>query len=92
MVRLELRVAIDLWKRYRGEMTVEAIKRAIMELPEPDLHELETWLENIHGEEVHEWINEGLEQLNKGQGISGNVSREHLQARKATWLASQPAR
>lgn len=73
-------------------MTVEAIKRAILELPEPDLQELETWFENIQGEDVHELISEGLEQLNNGQGISGNVSREHLQARKAIWLASQTAR
>ena len=52
-------------------MEVEAIKRAILELPEPDLHELETWFETIHGENVHELISAGLEQLNEGQGIPG---------------------
>lgn len=77
-------------------MTVDAIKEAIRQLPEPDRRELADWFQEEllpdSPEEIHEQIGLGLVQLDRGQGIPGDQSRARLQDKKAAWLAQQQPR
>jgi hypothetical protein len=78
-------------------MTVDAIKEAIHQLPEPDRRELADWFEEqfLLPEslgDIHEQIGLGLAQLDRGEGIPGDQSRARLQDKKAAWLTQQPPR
>jgi hypothetical protein len=81
---------------YLKDMTVDAIKEAIRQLPEPDRRELADWFEEEllpeRPEEIHQQIGLGLSQLDRGEGISGEQSRAKLQDKKAAWLAQQHPR
>jgi len=50
--------------------------------------EIETLVENK--EMINAKIAHAIEQLDSGEGISGEIAREHLQARKAKWLNEKP--
>jgi hypothetical protein len=71
-------------------MTVDAIKEAIRQLPEPDRRKLADWFEEEllpeSPEDIHEQIGLGLAQLDRGEGIPGDQSRARLQDKKAAWL------
>lgn len=77
-------------------MTVDAIKQAIQVLDAQEQRQLAEWLEeeflSLNGpEQIHAKIGIGLAQLDRGEGVSGEVSRARLQERKAVWL-KQPLR
>jgi hypothetical protein len=72
-------------------MTLEAIKEAIQQLPEPDRRQLADWFEDElllteDPELIHEKIGIGLAQLDRGEGVPGEVSRAWLQDKKEAWL------
>jgi hypothetical protein len=78
-------------------MSVEAIKQSIQALPEADRRALAAWFdaEFPAGEDarvIHDQIGLGLAQLNRGEGIAGEVSRARLQEMKAAILAQQSPR
>ena len=72
-------------------MTLEAIKDTIQHRPEQDQRELAEWVEMnflLPGspEEIHREIGVGLEQLDRGDGISGEAIRAELHELKTEWL------
>ena len=80
-----------------SSMSIEAIKQAIQALPEADRFALATWFElefqaNEDAMAIHEQIGLGLAQLDRGEGISGEVSRARLQEMKAATLSQQRPR
>ena len=61
----------------------QVIERALEVLRSED-----QWLiDNKHA--IDEKIARAMAQLDRGEGISGEVLRDHLESRKATWLAEQ---
>lgn len=58
----------------------EFVERAIQLL-----HDEEHLLQE-HKEAIHEAIGDGLAQLDRGEGIPGDVSRKRLQEKKARWI------
>ena len=78
-------------------MSVEVIKQAIQALPEADRRALASWFEaefpvSEDTQAIHDKIGLGLAQLDRGEGIPGEVSRAHLQEMKAAILAQQSPR
>ena len=49
------------------------------------LHDEEHLLQE-NKESIHEAIGEGLAQLDRGEGVPGDVSRARLQEKKAAWI------
>jgi hypothetical protein len=52
--------------------------------------ELDRWLLD-NREFINIKIRRGIEQLDRGEGIPGDVASERLQQRKAAWLEQNPA-
>ncbi len=78
-------------------MSVEVIKQAIQALPEADRRALAAWFEaefpaSEEARAMHDQISLGLAQLDRGEGIPGEVSRTRLQEMKAAILAQQSVR
>jgi antitoxin ParD1/3/4 len=64
-----------------GYQSVEQFVERAIQL----LHDEEHLLQE-NKEAIHEAIGEGLAQLDRGEGISGDASRIHLQEKKASWI------
>jgi hypothetical protein len=75
-------------------MTLDAIKQAIQQLPEPEQREFMEWFEAefVLGDapqHIHEKIGLGLAQLDRGEGVSGELSRKQLHEKQVAWLKQE---
>ncbi|HME11003.1 MAG TPA: hypothetical protein VKG25_28370 [Bryobacteraceae bacterium] len=69
-----------------GAATAEEALRRLLDTQQ----ELDRWLLESR-EFINAKIRRGIEQLDRGEGIPGDVAWERLQQRKTAWLEQHPA-
>src|ERR1700733_7524595 len=68
-----------------GAASAEETLRCLLDTQQ----EVDRWLLENHG--FNAKLRRGLEQLDRGEGISGDEAMERLRQRKAAWLEQHPA-
>jgi len=82
-IRPELEQLIQKDIEHGGYHSVEQFVERAIRL----LHDEEHLLQESKGA-IHELIGEGLAQLDRGEGVSGEESRARLQEKKSAWIDS----